>query len=112
MKVEDVLATARDAITVKRVFAEPIERDGTTVIAAATVSGGAGGGSGTDSEGQEGSGAGFGVGAKPAGAYVLQHGHLRWQPAVDVNRLVTMITVIAVTALAAAVCIARLRATR
>jgi len=34
MNVMEVLGTARDAITVKRVFAEPYERDGLVVIAA------------------------------------------------------------------------------
>jgi len=51
MNVTEVLGTARDAITVKRVFAEPYEKDGLTVIAAAAVTGGAGGGSGTTREG-------------------------------------------------------------
>jgi hypothetical protein len=44
-----------------RVFAEPYEKDGVTVIAAATVAGGAGGGGGHDERGQEGEGGGFGV---------------------------------------------------
>ncbi|WP_306355803.1 MULTISPECIES: spore germination protein GerW family protein [unclassified Nocardia] len=90
MKVEELLAAAKDNATVKRVYAEPVERDGITVIAAAAVSGGAGGGGGHDKEGQEGSGGGYGIGAKPVGAFVLQDGQLRWQPAVDVNRVITV----------------------
>ena len=43
MKVTDVLSTARDAITVKRVFGDPYEQDGLTIIPAAVVGGGGGG---------------------------------------------------------------------
>lgn len=101
MKLDDVLSAAKDSASVRRVFAEPVERDGVTVIAAATVSGGAGGGSGTDNEGQEGSGAGFGVGARPMGAYVLEGGRVRWQPALDVNRLITMVGIVTAAAILA-----------
>ncbi len=91
MKFDDVLSTARDAITVKRVYAEPFEKDGVTVIPAAVVGGGAGGGSGHDDKGQEGTGGGFGVNARPAGAYVIKDGRVQWRPALDLNRIVTMI---------------------
>ena len=87
MKVVELVTTARDAITVKRVFAEPYEKDGVTVIAAAIVAGGGGGGGGHDDQGQEGEGGGFGVMSRPAGAYVITGGNVRWRPAVDVNRL-------------------------
>jgi hypothetical protein len=43
MALEDVLASAKDAMTVRRVFAEPHTQDGTTVIGAAKVLGGAAG---------------------------------------------------------------------
>lgn len=32
-------------------------------------------------------GTGFGVIARPAGAYVIRGDQVRWQPAVDVNRI-------------------------
>jgi uncharacterized spore protein YtfJ len=48
LEVQDVIAQARDTLTVKRVFGEPYEKDGVTVIPAARVQGGAGGGSGED----------------------------------------------------------------
>ncbi|WP_067860020.1 spore germination protein GerW family protein [Nocardia shimofusensis] len=110
MKVDEILTAARDAMTVKRVYAEPIERDGTTIIGVASVSGGGGGGSGIDEEGQEGSGAGFGMGAKPVGAYVIRDGQVRWQPAVDVNRLATVAGVVALAAVIVAGRIASARA--
>ena len=87
MKVVELVTTARDAITVKRVFAEPYEKDGVTVIPAATVAGGGGGGGGHDDQGQEGEGGGFGVMSRPAGAFVISGANVRWRPAVDVNRL-------------------------
>ena len=42
MKVDEVLSSARDTFTVKRVYGEPYEKDGLTVIPAAVVRGGAG----------------------------------------------------------------------
>jgi hypothetical protein len=39
MEVQDVIGQARDALTIKRVFGEPYEKDGVTVIPAARVQG-------------------------------------------------------------------------
>ena len=96
MKVAELVTSVRDAITVRRVFAEPYEKDGVTVIAAAIVVGGAGGGGGHDERGQEGEGGGFGVLARPAGVYVIKDGRVWWRPAVDVNRLVATIGAVAI----------------
>jgi uncharacterized spore protein YtfJ len=87
MDVQDVVAKARDAITVKRVFGAPYERDGITVIPAAAIGGGAGGGGGEDTEGGTGSGGGFGITARPVGAYVIKNGEVRWEPAMDITRV-------------------------
>ena len=95
MDVSEILGTARDAITVKRVFAEPYEKNGVTVIAAATVSGGAGGGAGTDPRSQQGEGAGFAASSRPAGAYVITNGRVSWRPAVDANRLIAIVGLLA-----------------
>jgi uncharacterized spore protein YtfJ len=88
MDIDETIAKARDAITVKRVYGAPYERDGVTVIPAAAVGGGAGGGGGEDKEGGSGHGVGFGLGARPVGAYVIDHGVVRWQPAFDLTRIV------------------------
>lgn len=96
MKFPDALDNANDAITVRRVFAEPYERDGLTVIPAAAVIGGGGGGSGTDPQGQQGEGGGFGVGARPVGAYVIKDGRVHWRPAIDVNRVITIAGLVAI----------------
>jgi uncharacterized spore protein YtfJ len=88
MDVQDILTSARDAVTVRRVFGEPYERDGITVIPAAAVAGGAGGGSGQDPGGGGGGGGGFGLRARPVGAYVIRGGSVRWEPSLDVNRII------------------------
>jgi uncharacterized spore protein YtfJ len=110
MNIEEVLTTAREAITVRRVFGDPYEKDGVTFIAAARVGGGGGGGGGHDKDGQQGEGGGFGVGARPAGAYVIKDGNVRWMPAVDVNRIIAMIGVVALVFLITRARIERIRA--
>ncbi len=77
---------ARDTMTVRRVFGDPIEKDGVTVIPAARVTGGGGGGGDTEGNG----GGGFGVVARPAGAYVIKDGVVTWKPAIDVTRIALM----------------------
>jgi len=86
MNVPEVLTRAQDAVTVKRVYGEPIEKDGLTIIPAAAVAGGGGGGSGGRAE-QTGGGVGYGVSARPVGAYVIKDGAVSWSPAVDATRI-------------------------
>jgi uncharacterized spore protein YtfJ len=81
--VDEMWKGAREAITVKRVYGDPVERDGVTVIPAASVRGGAGGGG----DSQQNGGGGFGIAARPVGAYVIREGSVGWRPAVDLNRL-------------------------
>jgi uncharacterized spore protein YtfJ len=89
MDFQDTIAKARDAITVKRVYGDPYERDGVTVIPAAAIGGGAGGGGGEDAESkQSGGGSGFGLGARPVGAYVIENGAVRWEPPTDLTRVI------------------------
>ncbi len=87
MDVQQMLVEARDAMTVKRVYGDPYEKDGVTFIPAANVRGGGGGGSGDDAEGSHGGGGGFGLTASPVGAYVIKDGDVRWVPAVDETRI-------------------------
>jgi uncharacterized spore protein YtfJ len=81
--VDEILEGARDAITVKRVYGDPVEREGVTIVPAAAVGGGGGGGG--DAEGN--GGGGFGVKARPVGAWVIRGDEVAWRPAVDVNRI-------------------------
>lgn len=100
MNVEELMAQTRDAITVKRVFGDPYERNGVTIIPAASVRGGLGAGGGHDAENQtEGSGGGIGIMAHPAGVFVVKDGDVSWRPALDVNRVILGGQVVAVVAL-------------
>lgn len=111
MGVEEMLAGARDALTVKRVYGDPYEKDGVTLIPAAKIGGGGGGGEGGDGA-SKGLGGGFGLGAKPVGAYVIKDGEVSWQPAVDVNRAIFGGQVVAVLALLILRSVFRARAKR
>lgn len=100
MEVNDVIAQARDTLTVKRVFGEPYERNGVTVIPVAKVQGGAGGGGGEGPEGQgSGSGSGFGLNARPVGAFLIRGDEMTWRPAVDFNKIVLGGQIVAIVAL-------------
>jgi len=81
--IDDMFRGVRDALTVQRVFGEPIETEEVTLVPAAVVRGGGGGGGDDSNNG----GGGFGVHARPAGAYVIRGDQVMWRPAVDVNRL-------------------------
>ena len=96
MNVEELLRGAKDAMTARTVFAEPIERDGVLIIPAAKVRGGGGGGGDSENNG----GAGFGLSAKPAGAYVVRDGgRVSWEPALDINRIVLGGQIVVIVAL-------------
>ena len=84
--VDEMWTGTRDAITVKRVYGDPVESDGVTLVPAAAVRGGAGGGG--DNEGN--GGGGFGIVARPIGAYVIRDGSVSWRPAVDLNRVLLL----------------------
>ena len=88
MDYAETIAKAQDAVTVRRVYGDPYERNGLTLIPAAQVAGG-----GEDlNGGVSGGGGGFGIGARPVGAYVIRGDEVRWQPAVDVSRLLAQLT--------------------
>jgi uncharacterized spore protein YtfJ len=89
MEVSELLDKTRGDISAKRVFGEPVQQGDAIIIPAARVSGGAGGGEGTGpAEQGSGTGSGFGLSARPAGAFIVQNGQVRWQPAIDVNRII------------------------
>lgn len=96
MSFDELIEEATDAIGVRRVFGEPYEKNGVTVIPAARIMGGIGAGEGRTpaAEGEEvtadhssGAGGGFGMLGRPAGAFVIKGDSVAWIPAVDVNRL-------------------------
>ncbi len=98
MELQELISGARDAVSVKRVYGDPYEKNGLTVIPAATVRGGGGGGTGDEGD-DSGGGAGFGLMARPSGAWIIEEGRATWKPAVDVNRIVLGGQVIALTAI-------------
>lgn len=83
MNVDEHLRGARDAISVRRVYGDPVEQNGVIVIPAASVGGGGGGGGDNEDNG----GGGFGLRARPVGAYVIKDGTVSWRPAIDPVRL-------------------------
>ena len=89
--VDEMWKGVRDALTVKRVFGEPISQNGVTVVPVAVVRGGAGGGGDSDHNG----GGGFGLVARPAGAYVIRGSEVSFRPAIDLNRLAMIAGVLA-----------------
>lgn len=86
MNVTEMLEGAREAMTVKRVYGDPIEREGLTIVPVGRVSGGGGGGGDAENNG----GGGFGLAAQPVGVYVVKDGEVAWEPAVDVSRISMM----------------------
>lgn len=109
MNVDEMMKGARDALTVGRVYGEPIERGDLTVIPVAKTLGGSGGGSGQSNAGDGGDGGGFGVRVKPVGVYVIEAGHVRWVPAVDPVRVLLVIGLTAVGVIGALRKLARAR---
>jgi uncharacterized spore protein YtfJ len=103
MPMIDVLRTLADSGGTTMVFGERVEQDGVVVIPTARVSyaGGGGGGSGPATEEKDASGAGGGLmlNARPSGAFVIDAGHVRWRPAIDMNRVILGGQVVALAAL-------------
>ena len=111
MTAQEILSQARDSMTVKRVFGEPYEKNGVTVLPAAKIAGGGGGGDGQDREGRgAGSGGGFGLREKPAGAFVINGDDVRWIPSLDVNRIILGAQIVATVAILASVLRSRAKA--
>ncbi|MHA7134893.1 spore germination protein GerW family protein [Oerskovia turbata] len=98
-----ITRAASDAFSVRKVFGEAYERDGTFVIPVAKVWGGTGTGygygvDGTDAESAEssdagaregaGGGGGYGVHVRPLGVYSVGPDGARWHPALDLNKVI------------------------
>jgi uncharacterized spore protein YtfJ len=112
MALRDLVGNVTDSSSVRRVFGDPIEKDGVLVIPVATIRGAWGGGEGDmaaggrpagERPGTEGEpraegerpdakpnatawGGGGAWSAGPAGAYVVKNGDVTWVPAMDANR--------------------------
>lgn len=98
-KIDELIADSRDAFTVKRVYGEPYQSNGVTLIPAASIRGGFGGGEGEGSEDTPaGSGGGMGISARPVGAFQIKGDEVNWLPAVDVSRIIVMGQVVVIIA--------------
>jgi len=83
---QTVLEHVEEAMTPRRVFGDPVQVDGATVLPVAAVGGGGGGGQ----KGENGNerGVGFGLRAQPAGVFVIRDGDAKWRPAFNLNRAI------------------------
>jgi uncharacterized spore protein YtfJ len=103
MRAEEILDRVRDTLTIRQVFGEPYERNGTLIVPVARLAGGGGGGGGEGNSpaegGGRGGGGGFGFGARPVGAYVVRGDEVTWRPAVDVTRIALGGQMVAIVAL-------------
>jgi uncharacterized spore protein YtfJ len=90
MTPDDILTRVGDQLGIRRVFGEPIERDGITVVPVAVAVGGGGGGTGPDDQG---SGGGFGGVVRGVGVYSISNGQVRFVPAVDTTALAALFVV-------------------
>ena len=82
-QVRQAITQIADNFAAKRVYAEPCQQQGVTVIPAAEIRGGGGVGSQ-----HERTGGGMGIRARPVGAYVVKDGTVDWKPAFDLSRVV------------------------
>lgn len=80
--IDAMLKGARDAMTVSRVFGEPIERGEVAIIPVAQVQGGGGGGG----DREQNAGGGFGLRARPVGVFVIRGDSVEWKPSIDLGR--------------------------
>ena len=83
MDPQAILQRVEDVMTARRVFGDPVQVEGVTVLPVATVGGGGGGG-----QKQGDAGVGFGLGVQPAGVYVIRDGDAKWRPALNLNRVI------------------------
>jgi len=85
---------AKDSVDLRQVFGEPYQVGDVTIIPVARMGGG--GGAGGPKEGR---GKGYGFGIQPMGVFVVKGDNFSWQPAVNVNAIITGAFVVAIVAM-------------
>jgi uncharacterized spore protein YtfJ len=88
MNAQELMSQVSDAMHARRVFGEPYQQNGITIIPVAAVRGGWGGGGGQGDNQEAGWGGGGGLIARPVGAFVIRGDEVSWRPAVDVDRMI------------------------
>ena len=81
-----ILQRVEEAMTPRRVFGDPVQVDGVTVLPVARVGGGGGGGQRGEHSNE--SGVGFGLSVQAAGVFVIRDGDAKWRPALNLNRVI------------------------
>jgi uncharacterized spore protein YtfJ len=120
-----VTQAVSDTLNVDRVFGEPYEHAGTTVIPVARIVGGTGSGFGSGNRGEghgadggrpdaggQGGGGGYAAQVKPLGVYVVDGEGVHWRPALDLNRVILggqIVAAVTVTVVGASWVLGRLR---
>lgn len=95
-----IVRVAADALDVRRAFGRPEQHGDVSLVPVALVVGGSGAGWGggemgaaSDVAGRgqgsgDGGGGGFGLTVRPLGVYVVSGSDVRWQPALDLGRVI------------------------
>lgn len=97
---DEILTETKDLVTVKKVYGEPYQSNGVTLIPAASVRGGMGSGEGEGSDtSPAGRGRGMGISARPIGAYRIKGDDVVWVPAVDLSRIIVTGQMVAIVAM-------------
>jgi uncharacterized spore protein YtfJ len=99
MKAQELMSQVSDAMHARRVFGEPYQQNGITIIPVAAVRGGWGGGGGQGDNQEAGWGGGGGLTARPVGAFVIRGDEVSWRPAVDVDRMILVGQIVGAIAL-------------
>ena len=94
MPAKEIFQALRDGFGVRRVYGDPVERDGVTMVPAAHVIGGGGGGTAPEGGGSE--GVGFGGVAWPAGAFEIRESGVTWKPATDYRGILALLALVLV----------------
>jgi hypothetical protein len=84
MSTHEALERIGDWLSARRVYSDPIERDGVVVIPAAQI----GGGGGSERINGRKDGGGMGLRARPVGAFEIRDGKTTWKAAIDWNRVI------------------------
>lgn len=115
---------AADLLHVRRAFGEPVVAGDVTLVPVALVTGGSGYGAGTGSmDGRgtetvsgsstgEGEGGGYGVHVRPLGTYVVSGSEVRWEPALDLLKIILGGQAVGAVAMIALACALRKRRRR
>ncbi|MFD3001887.1 spore germination protein GerW family protein [Pontibacter toksunensis] len=96
--VERIAEKMSAAANAKRIYGEPVERNGVTVIPVSKAAYGFGGGAGTKA-GEEGSGGGGGMVLTPVGYIEIKEGTTKFRPIQDPQTLIKLFAISGVAVL-------------